>query len=86
MAVSKKQPVRVTNNYAPQAAAPKQEDVDAQLEAMRHQSMVRAREALRVKVLPTLESAILMVPSGPVRNRLTQANIFLLKALEELQA
>lgn len=71
---------------AQQPQAEKPPDVDDALTQLRKQFVTRAREKLRVKVLPELEAAINMVPSGRTRNRLTEANILLLQALEELQA
>lgn len=70
----------------PAQASDKCQDIEAGLERLRLASIVRARELLRVKVLPNLECATLAVPSGNVRNKLTNANVLLLKALEELQA
>lgn len=62
------------------------QDVEAEIERIRKASLVRAREMLRVKILPQLECAILAVPSGNVRNSMTDANVTLLKVLEQLGA
>lgn len=53
---------------------------------LRKQYINKAREKLRARVLPELETVITMTPSGPTRNKLTDAQVILLHTLEDLSS
>lgn len=69
-----------------QKPADKPADVDDAMTALRKEYATRGREKLRTKVLPELEMVIHSIPSGRQRNMLTDANVILLKVLDELQS